>query len=146
MRYWLGWDQSLDLSVCRARRSQPRSRVIDSRESGRKKCSTWPMPQRPREHRIEDESRAAFAEALGEDYLYRTEVPDYSIDGGVEEFKDDHATGLRYLVQLKATDATGNEALARSLPVETLQYYGAGGEARQPRWPARSCRLSRGDQ
>lgn len=83
------------------------------------------MPQRPREHRIEDESRAAFAQALGEDYLYRTEIPDYSIDGGVEEFKDDHASGLRYLVQLKATDATGEEALARSLPVETLQYYGA---------------------
>jgi hypothetical protein len=82
------------------------------------------MPQRPREHRIEKGSRAAFADALGEDYRYPTEISDYSIDGGVEEFKDNHATGLRYLVQLKAADVAAVQALARSLPVETLQYYG----------------------
>lgn len=84
------------------------------------------VPKRTRPHRLEDISRRRFAEALGEDYLVRGEVPDYAIDGGVEEFgPDDEPTGLRYLTQLKATDASGPDALAVAISVDKATYYGS---------------------
>jgi tetratricopeptide (TPR) repeat protein len=82
------------------------------------------MPQRGRPQWLEDESRRAFAEAIAPRYLFRDEVPDIGIDGGVEEFdEDDHGTGLRYLVQIKATDDP-DEALRASLDVDRAVYYG----------------------
>lgn len=83
------------------------------------------MPQRTRKQVLEEESRRAFAEALGPAYLFRDEVPDFSIDGGVEAFGDDgQPTGLRYLAQLKATDGARNSRnLAVQLPVDTAAYY-----------------------
>lgn len=63
------------------------------------------MPKRSRAHRLEEESREAFRAALSERFLFREDVPDYGLDGSVEEFNaQDEATGLRYYVQLKATD------------------------------------------
>jgi hypothetical protein len=63
------------------------------------------VPRRPREHRLETGSQSAFQDALGDHLLFRPEHPDYGIDGDVEEFDlDDRATGLRFYVQLKATD------------------------------------------
>lgn len=57
--------------------------------------------------------------------MYRREDPDYTIDGVVEEIgEDDNLTGLRFYVQLKATDEEDlKKALALSLKLETRDYY-----------------------
>jgi tetratricopeptide (TPR) repeat protein len=83
------------------------------------------MPKRPPEHRLEEQSHDAFRRALGDRFLYRREVPDYSVDGEVEEFDvDDRATGLRFYVQVKSTrKASLKRALAVSVPLETATYY-----------------------
>jgi tetratricopeptide (TPR) repeat protein len=86
---------------------------------------THGVPYRPRAHRIEDESHDAFKSALGERFVYRREVPDYSIDGEVEEFDaEGRATGLRYYVQVKATDEPElRKALRVSIPLDTANHY-----------------------
>jgi hypothetical protein len=83
------------------------------------------MPRRRRTQRIEEESRRAFGDALEERFLLRDDVPDYGLDGSVEEFdRDDKATGLRYFVQLKATDEEElGDALSRSIPLEHADLY-----------------------
>ncbi len=83
------------------------------------------MPKRTRAQRVEEESRDAFKAALDERFLFRDDVPDYGIDGTVEEFdEDDKATGLRYYLQLKATDGEGTgEELKRSIPIEHANLY-----------------------
>lgn len=83
------------------------------------------MPKRTRAHRLEEESRIAFKAALDERFLFREDVPDYGLDGSVEEFTaQDEATGLRYYVQLKATDGEDlSEALKRSIPIEHATLY-----------------------
>lgn len=83
------------------------------------------MPKRRRTQRVEEESRRAFGEALEERFLLRDDVPDFGIDGSVEEFDSaDRATGLRYFVQLKATDETElGDALSRSIPLEHADFY-----------------------
>ncbi len=83
------------------------------------------MPKRTRAHRIEEESREAFKAALDERFLFREDVPDYGLDGSVEVFNaKDEATGLRYYVQLKATDGQDlDKALKRSIPVEHASLY-----------------------
>lgn len=85
------------------------------------------MPKRKRSQRVEEESRRAFAEELEERFLFRDEVPDNGIDGSVEEFDHhDNATGLRYSVQLKATDNEDvGTALKRSIPIGHAAYYHA---------------------
>lgn len=62
------------------------------------------MPQRPREHEIETESRRAFESALDQNWEYRVITPDYGIDGELEYFEHRKTTGLRFHVQLKGTD------------------------------------------
>ena len=83
------------------------------------------MPQRTRKQILEEESRRAFADALGSSFLFRDELPDFSIDGGVEAFDDDgQPTGLRYLAQLKATDGANNSRnMAVQLEVDKAAYY-----------------------
>jgi tetratricopeptide (TPR) repeat protein len=83
------------------------------------------MPKRPREHRLDEDSVTAFKTALAERFLFREDTPDYGIDGSVEEFgQDDVGTGLRYFVQLKATDGVDpDEALKRSIPIEHANLY-----------------------
>ncbi len=85
------------------------------------------MPKRKRTQRVEEESRRVFPEVLEERFLFRDEVPDNGIDGSVEEFeKNDQATGLRYSVQLKATDEEKlGTALKRSIPIGHAAYYNA---------------------
>ena len=85
------------------------------------------MPQRPRQHQIEDRSRTAFRSALPERWVFRDSVPDYGIDGEVEVFgEDNRATGKLFKVQLKATDKSPlSAALAISLQIETCNYYRA---------------------
>jgi tetratricopeptide (TPR) repeat protein len=84
------------------------------------------MPQRPRSHRLEAESRVAFESALGSRFVYRDEsADDYGIDGTVEEFDDaERATGLRFHVQLKATDEDDlTKSLAVSIKRDTADYF-----------------------
>jgi tetratricopeptide (TPR) repeat protein len=83
------------------------------------------MPKRPAEHRLEEESHDAFRRALGDRFLYRREIPDYSVDGEVEEFDaTDRATGLRFYVQLKSTRrGLSKRGAAVSLPLERANYY-----------------------
>lgn len=85
------------------------------------------MPKRKRTQRVEEESRRVFPEVLEERFLFRDEVPDNGIDGSVEEFdQNDQATGLRYSVQLKATDEEKlGTALKRSIPIGHAAYYNA---------------------
>jgi tetratricopeptide (TPR) repeat protein len=71
------------------------------------------MPQRPREHQVEDESELAFRAALPPQWVVRRLVPDYGIDLTVEIFDvDGHSTPWSFHVQLKATD---NEDLSKAL-------------------------------
>lgn len=64
------------------------------------------MPKRPRSHQLESESRVAFRSLLPSTWVVRDLDQDYGIDAQVEIFdEDDEATGLTFLVQLKATDS-----------------------------------------
>lgn len=83
------------------------------------------MPTRPRSHQLEDESHAALQQVLAPVYLYRRETPDYSVDGEVERFDDDGlATGLRFYVQVKATDEPDlDKSLKVNITHETVEYY-----------------------
>jgi tetratricopeptide (TPR) repeat protein len=83
------------------------------------------MPQRPRSHELEDESRRHFQMALPSRWVFRPADPDYGIDGQVELFgQDGEAVGLVFLVQLKATDNPElKDALAISLKRDTFRYY-----------------------
>lgn len=83
------------------------------------------MPKRTRKQRIAEKSRRALEDRLDERFLFRPESEDYGIDGSIEEFDaEDLTTGLRFLVQLKATD--GEEpgtALKRSIPTDHAAFY-----------------------
>lgn len=83
------------------------------------------MPQSPRTHRLERESRAAFERLLGDRFVYRREDPDYAIDGVVEAINSGgNMSGLRFYVQLKATDEENlDKALSLSLSFEDREYY-----------------------
>jgi len=102
------------------------------------------MPRRPREHQIEDESRRAFEAALPSRFVYRPFSPDYGLDGEVEEFDEDElATGLRFYVQLKATDQLKlGKALKVSLPLEHADQRPLAVWSRRTR-PAVYCVASR---
>lgn len=80
------------------------------------------MPRRPRSHQLETESENAFRTALPSGWVYRSQPLDYGIDGIVEIFEEDRATGLFFHVQLKATDSP---KAARSVPLssDTGSYY-----------------------
>lgn len=78
----------------------------------------------PRSHRLEDESRLAFQRALPSTWVFRQLTPDYGIDGEVELFgSDGQSTGMKFHVQLKATDQTDASSRTVRLPRETYEYY-----------------------
>jgi tetratricopeptide (TPR) repeat protein len=79
------------------------------------------MPSRPEEHQLEDKSILAFRRHLPDDWVFRTEDPDYGIDGSVEIFEDGSSTGLRFYVQLKATSKSDSREVR--LKRETAEYY-----------------------
>lgn len=86
------------------------------------------MPQRPRSHRIEDESRRVLEAAVDPHFrFYPRTPPEYGIDGELEEFDDqDRGTGLHFYAQLKATDEPDlARALAVSIDLDTANYYRA---------------------
>lgn len=80
------------------------------------------MPTRPIQHELENESRIAF-ESLVRPWVYRPKVPDYGIDGEVELFDPSgKASGLQFLVQLKAKQKAANKP-SISLSIEWIKYY-----------------------
>ena len=83
------------------------------------------MPSRPRSHQLEDESKRQFASILPSAWVFRGANPDYGIDGQIEVFdRNNKATGLMFLVQLKGTDeAHLKDALAIQFKLDTLTYY-----------------------
>ena len=83
------------------------------------------MPKRPKQHRLEDNSRIRFQEVLPEMWVYRDKDKDYGIDAEVELFdNDENAQGLVFWVQLKATESKEKSSiLSIDLEIDTLKYY-----------------------
>jgi tetratricopeptide (TPR) repeat protein len=82
------------------------------------------MPQNPRAHQLERESRLAFRGALPSTWVPRSWDQDYGLDEHVEIFSNAGvATGRSFLVQLKATDqADIGKAIAVRLKTRTVSY------------------------
>jgi tetratricopeptide (TPR) repeat protein len=84
------------------------------------------MPERPRQHVIEQESRDAFRATLPAEWTVTPIADDYGIDARVEIFEHGAATGLAFAAQLKGTDKPDPEqALKRTIAVSTLNYLSA---------------------
>jgi tetratricopeptide (TPR) repeat protein len=98
------------------------------------------MSERPRSHRIADQSRLAFERLLPESWLFTELHKDYGLDGQVEVFDaQGNRTGLQFFVQFKATDkppknsplriqfsrATGIYYRSLDLPVLVCRYHAA---------------------
>lgn len=83
------------------------------------------MPKRPKQHQAEDLSINALKNALPREWVYREKDKDYGIDGEIEIFdKNDCATGIIFLVQLKATDTDNLKKQKRvQLSNESINYY-----------------------
>ena len=84
------------------------------------------MPQRTREHELDDETELAFRSSLPPAWVFRaTDRHDYGIDGVVEVFEDGRPTGVIFNVQLKGTDAPDTGAgTAVTIKVDTAAYWG----------------------
>ena len=83
------------------------------------------MPKRSKQQQVEDLSINALKNVLPREWVYREKDKDYGIDGEVEIFdKDDKATGMVFLVQLKATDSE-EETMQKKvvLKVASINYY-----------------------
>src|SRR6266571_283309 len=84
------------------------------------------MPNRPRSHQVSDESRRAFEAALPGQWVPRVQQPDYGVDEEVEIFDEaGTSTGLRFYVQLKATDGTDEQARSVRITRDNARYYHA---------------------
>ncbi|HLO83502.1 MAG TPA: DUF4365 domain-containing protein [Nostocaceae cyanobacterium] len=84
------------------------------------------LPQRPRSHQLEDESRQAFKNKLPLEWVSEPiPPPEYGLDGRIEIFdKDGFTTGKMFFVQIKGTDEKElKKALAVQIEVTTCQYY-----------------------
>ena len=81
------------------------------------------MPIRSRSHELEEESIRRFSDLLPSKWVLRRKAPDYGIDCEIEIFDPDgRATGLSFLVQLRATDNPGRAAEVQ-LETDELDYY-----------------------
>lgn len=81
------------------------------------------MTNRPHAHVLEGLSVTAFRANLPAQWVFREEHPDYGIDGVLEVFSSEGAaTGLRCLVQLKATHRLRGRPSVR-LRKRTAEYY-----------------------
>jgi len=83
------------------------------------------MPKRPKQHQVEDLSINALKNVLPREWVYREKDKDYGIDGEIEIFdENDCATGIIFLVQLKATDTDDIKKQKRvQLSTESINYY-----------------------
>lgn len=81
------------------------------------------MPQRPRSHELEDLSIDRFLVLRPLAWAARRKSADYGVDLEFEIFgPDNHATGLLFFAQLRATDRT-ERARSLSLTIEQLRYF-----------------------
>lgn len=84
------------------------------------------MPQRPREHVLEQESRDALRVVLPAEWPLTWIAEDYGIDGRVDLFANGAASGLAFGAQLKATDEPDlKQALRTKISVSALNYMSA---------------------
>jgi tetratricopeptide (TPR) repeat protein len=83
------------------------------------------MPKRPKQHQLEDLSRAKFQLCLPEEWVLRDKDKDYGIDCEVELFdKDENSTGILFYVQLKATGSKKEKEIFNvDFKIETLEYF-----------------------
>lgn len=85
------------------------------------------LPQRPRNHVIEEESLTAVRHHFGPAWIVEQRSRDYGIDLDIEVVNDDDSvTGLRFGAQLKATDNPSlSEALRVRFTSTQIQYMAA---------------------
>ncbi|WPB80905.1 DUF4365 domain-containing protein [Archangium violaceum] len=83
------------------------------------------MLHRPREHVLEEESRRAFDNAFPSEWVVRPQNPDYGLDAEVQIFKNQTATHLRFLAQLKGTDSSSKsgKSIKYRFSCRHLRYY-----------------------
>lgn len=83
------------------------------------------MSKRPKQHQLEDLSRAKFQLCLPEEWVLRDKDKDYGIDCEVELFdKKENSTGLLFYVQLKATSANNESKIFNvDFKIEALKYF-----------------------
>ena len=84
------------------------------------------MPQRTKNHIIEDESRLAFYKSLPKHWVYRDKDKDYGVDCEVEIFVEwGNASGLIFWVQLKATESQSSHVIENMSfkPEKIYQYH-----------------------
>lgn len=83
------------------------------------------MPKRPKQHQLEDLSRAKFQLCLPEEWVIRDKDKDYGIDCEVELFDEsENSTALLFYAQLKATASKKeSEIFNVDLKIDTLNYF-----------------------
>lgn len=80
------------------------------------------MPQRPRNHQLEDQSINYFKGLLPPEWICREKDKDYGVDLEVEIFDENGlSTGIMFYVQLKATDNV-DKAQKVQMKVDNLRY------------------------
>ena len=81
------------------------------------------MPKRPKQHQLEDLSRAKFQLCLPDEWVIRDK--DYGIDCEVELFdQEENSTGLLFYVQLKATGSKKESDIFKiDFKIDTLEYF-----------------------
>lgn len=81
------------------------------------------MTKRSQSHQLESASVLALQTRLPKAWVFRSEHPDYGIDGSIEVFAPDgSATGLRCWIQLKSTAKASRRPKVR-IRLATSQYY-----------------------
>lgn len=82
------------------------------------------MPQRPRSHELETEAKNFLRGILPSAWVVHESKEDYGEDLRVEIFAKERATGLEFLVQLKATDklTKRKHQIIQRVQVKTINY------------------------
>jgi len=83
------------------------------------------MPKRPKQHELEDLSRAKFQLSIPRKWVLRDKDKDYGIDSEVELFDENgNSQGLLFYVQLKSTSLKESSDIFNiDLKIETLEYF-----------------------
>ena len=84
------------------------------------------LPQRPRQHVLETESRRFVEGILPSEWIINTGQSDYGIDLIIEIVEGTNVTGAQLLMQLKSTDRpniTKGDLITYSCKTSTLRYF-----------------------
>jgi hypothetical protein len=84
------------------------------------------LPQRPREHVLDDESRQFISQILPSEWIIESGYKDYGIDLVVEIVRNSNVTGAHFLLQLKGTDSLEtlkSGYVTYSCETSTLRYF-----------------------